>query len=75
MEASMSNLAKLADALQELRALDPEMGTHTVMVFLTVAQAMPDGITQHEVGLKLGLSTVTTPKSSRRRADSNVVTC
>ena len=52
----MSNLAKLADALQELRALDPEMGTHTVMVFLTVAQARPDGITQHEVGLKLGMA-------------------
>jgi DNA-binding MarR family transcriptional regulator len=63
VEASMTNLSKLSRAPEELRTLDPELGTHTALVFITVAQAMPDGITQHELGIKLGMTTSTTQRN------------
>ena len=51
-----TGLPKLMRALAELRELHPELPAHVALAFLSVAEAGPAGITQHELGTKLGIS-------------------
>lgn len=49
-------LPKLIEAIEAFRRLDPEMPAQTILAFLLVAEAMPDGALQNELGIRLNLS-------------------
>lgn len=53
------SLAKMAGLVEVFRQLDADMAVPTILVFLTVAQSMPEGIMLHELSRKLGLSGAT----------------
>ena len=58
-----TGLPKLMRAIAELRELDPELPAHTALAFLSVAEAGPEGITQHELGIRLGISSSATQRN------------
>lgn len=52
----VTGLAKMAGLMETFRQLDPEIPAHTVLAFLMVAQSMPQGILQNDLGRRLNLS-------------------
>jgi DNA-binding MarR family transcriptional regulator len=51
-----ANLTKLLDALEAVRKVDSEMPIQTLHTLLLIAASGEEGLMQHELGPKLGLS-------------------
>lgn len=51
-----ADIFKLTGVIETIRQVDPELPVHTVLIYLLVADAMPEGILMHELAKKAGVS-------------------